>query len=68
MSLKALHIIFVIASIVLALGFGAWAVKQYFEVGGRSYIWYAVGSFATAIALVIYGKVVLKKLKDISYL
>jgi hypothetical protein len=68
MSLKAFHIVFVVASIVLALGFGAWAVKQYFEVGGTSYIWYAAGSFAMALALIIYGKVVLKKLKDISYL
>lgn len=68
MSLKALHIVFVIASIVLALGFGAWAVKQYFETGGRTFIWYAAGSFAAGLALIIYGKAVLKKLKDISYL
>jgi len=68
MSLKALHIIFVIASIMLALFFGAWAVKQYFEVGGRAYVWYAIGSFSVGLALIVYGKVVLKKLKDISYL
>ena len=68
MSLKALHIVFIIASILLALGFGAWALKGYFEIGTKSYLWYAIGSFLTGILLVIYGRAVLKKLKNISYL
>ena len=68
MSLKALHIVFIIASIVLSLGFGAWSLKEYFDGGPRSYIWYGIGSFVLGLVLIIYGKAVLKKLKDISYL
>ena len=68
MSLKALHVVFITASIVLALGFGAWSLKGYFDGGPRSYLWYGIGSLVAALALVIYGRAVLKKLKNISYL
>jgi hypothetical protein len=68
MSLKAFHIVFVIASIVLALGFGAWSINEYSQGGVRSNLWFGIGSLVIGVALIIYGKVVLKKLKDISYL
>jgi hypothetical protein len=68
MSLKALHVVFIVASIVLALGFGAWSLKGYFDGGPGSYLWYGVGSFVVGIALIFYARAVLKKLKDISYL
>jgi hypothetical protein len=68
MSLKAFHIVFVIASIVLALGFGAWSLNDYFDGGARNHLWFGIGSLVVGVALIIYGKIVLKKLKDISYL
>lgn len=68
MSLKALHVVFIVASIVLALGFGAWALKGYFDGGPRSYIWFGAGSIAAGLALVVYLRSVLKKLKNVSYL
>jgi hypothetical protein len=68
MSLKALHIVFIVASIVLAFGFGAWSLNEFFQGGVRSNLWYGVGSLVAGVLLIIYGKAVLKKLKNISYL
>lgn len=68
MSLKAIHIVFIVASIVLAFGFGAWSLKGYFDGAPRSYIWYGVGSLVVGLGLIVYLRSVLKKLKDVSYL
>lgn len=68
MSLKAFHIVFVSASILLSLGFGGWSLVNYFHGGASSDLAYGLASFAVAVALVFYGKFVLKKLKNISYL
>ncbi len=68
MSLKAFHIVFVIASTLLAFGFGAWEIQNYFAVGEKQSLVLGVGSMVAGILLIWYGKVVLKKLKLISYL
>jgi hypothetical protein len=68
MSLKAFHIVFIIASILLAFGFAAWSLMTYSD--GRRWIdlVFGVGSALTGIGLIFYGRYVLKKLKHISYL
>lgn len=68
MSLKAIHIVFVLASISLTAGLGAWSLRNYRASGTREDLWWTIGSFAVALALVIYGRFVLKKLKNIGYL
>ena len=68
MSLKALHIVFIVASIVLALGFGAWCLDDYAHGGTRSHLWFGIGSIVAGLGLIVYGWAVLKKLKNISYL
>jgi hypothetical protein len=68
MSLKALHIIFITASTLLALGFAGWAVRGYLATGGTADLCYAIGSGLSAIALLVYGKYFLRKLRHISYL
>lgn len=69
MSLKAFHIVFISASILLALGIGGWALNNYSSsVGTRGDLFAGVGSLAAAVALAIYGVYFLKKLKNISYL
>lgn len=68
MSLKAFHIVFVTASIVLAVLFGIWSLMNYFQGGTLKDILFGVGSFIAAVALVFYERYALKKLKDISYL
>jgi hypothetical protein len=68
MSLKALHIVFIVASIVLALSFGAWSLNEFTHGGARSNLWFGIGSLVVGVALIVYGKAILRKLKDISYL
>jgi len=69
MSLKAFHILFVTVSSLLALGFGVWSLNNYF--GGSHAVAdlaMGAGSLLAGVALVVYGKYFLKKLKDVSYL
>jgi len=68
MSLKAFHIVFVTASIVLAVLFAVWSLVNYFQGGTLQDLLFGVGSLVAAVALVFYEKYALKKLKDISYL
>ncbi len=68
MSLKAFHVVFVTASILLAFGFGAWSYSGYKEQGNTADLIYAIGSALAGITLVIYFKIILRKLKNISYL
>ena len=68
MSLKALHVVFIVASIVLALGFGAWSLNEFAHGGARGHLWFGIGSLIVGVLLIVYGKAMLKKLKDISYL
>ncbi len=69
MSLKAIHIVFISASILLSIGFGAWCLHNYFAgLGTAVDLVLGVGSIGLAIALVCYGKYFLKKLKNIGYL
>ena len=68
MSLKAFHIIFVAASTLLAIGFGGWELQDYFATQDKQSLCLGVFSLLAGVALLWYGKVVLKKLKHISYL
>ena len=68
MSLKAFHIVFVTASILLAFGFGIWSFLDYQDQGAKADLIYGIGSALAGIALLIYAKAVLRKLKNISYL
>ena len=68
MSLKAFHLIFILASIALAFGFGAWLARNYFQEGGA---WNLIGSLASAasgVGLIFYERYFLKKTKNVSYL
>lgn len=68
MSLKAFHIIFITVSTLLAFGFGAWELQSYFAFGEKESLILGVASLLAGIGLLWYGKIVLKKLKNISYL
>ena len=68
MSLKAFHLIFVIASILLGLGVGGWGVQKYRTQGELGPLVIGVIFFAMGIALFFYGRRMLKKTKDIGYL
>jgi multisubunit Na+/H+ antiporter MnhC subunit len=64
MSLKAFHLIFIIVSIALAVGFGVWLIAQ----GGWMNVILGVISFGVGVGLVFYERYFLKKTKNISYL
>lgn len=54
MSLKAVHIFFILLSITLAAGFGAWAVRNYQATGNGVNLMLGIASFVSAAALLVY--------------
>lgn len=68
MSLKAFHIVFIAAAASLAGVMGAWALGNWRAGGASSDLAWGVGSFVSALALVAYGAVFIRKLRHISYL
>jgi hypothetical protein len=69
MSLKTIHIVFVIASCLMTAFFGVWAWREYFgAMGTRAHLLYGLLSIVALGGLLAYGKYFLKKLKHINYL
>ena len=68
MSLKAFHVVFVLASILLAFGIAAGMLLRFADGGRSEDLIYGLASAVAGIALIAYGVYVLKKLKHISYL
>ncbi len=68
MSLKAVHIVFVTCVVLLAFFCGAWLVNDYRASGQRGELVAGIASFLAGAGMIWYGRVVMKKLKHISYL
>ncbi len=68
MSLKAFHIVFVTASVLLAFGFAAWAFVNYADSRRLADLATGMGGLLAGVGLLAYGRYFLKKLKNISYL
>jgi DNA-binding transcriptional regulator of glucitol operon len=68
MSLKAIHIVFITVSTVLAFGFGWWELRSYSTGGAMLDLVLGGASLGAGIALIAYGRYFLKKLKHIGYL
>jgi hypothetical protein len=69
MSLKALHIVFILASMLLCVAFGAWAVLNFeAEGGGTLAKAYVTVPAVALVGLAVYGWYFLRKLKNVSYL
>lgn len=68
MSLKAIHIVFISAATLLAFAFGGWMLRDYSGSGQLSDLLFGIGSTATGVGLIVYGRYFLKKLKHINYL
>jgi hypothetical protein len=65
MSLKAFHVVFITAASALWV----WAFRNYFSPNGRLFdLLFALGSVLAAIALIVYERYFLKKLKHVDYL
>ena len=69
MSLKAFHLIFIVASILLVVGFGVWSLMNFLSPEGhvRDLV-VAIASAVVVVALICYERYFLKKLKNVSYL
>jgi len=63
MSLKGFHIVFIVFSTLLAIGCGAWCVWVDLVEGASIYLAGAVASFASAVALIVYGIWFYRKMK-----
>ena len=61
MSLKTFHIVFITASIVLASGFGIWAISS----NGWPYVVTGLASLFCAAGLIVYEVSYLKKCREI---
>jgi len=68
MSLKTFHIVFVTVSVLLMLVIAAWNFGNYRDNGTTSDLTWGVVSVVAAVGLLVYGKVFLRKFKNVSYL
>ncbi|HYG25148.1 MAG TPA: hypothetical protein VEH04_20460 [Verrucomicrobiae bacterium] len=68
MSLKAFHLIFVTALSSLAFGCAAWKFKTYAAERASGDLLWAIAGVLGGIAVLVYGKYFLKKLKNVSFL
>ena len=65
MNLRAFHILFIAVSTALALLLGVWCLRLWSAEDGRLTLLAAVGSFAAAGALVLYGSWFLRKTRQL---
>jgi len=68
MSLKAFHVVFIAASILMGFGVGGWSLYQYYTDGSGANLGLGLCFTALGVALIIYSRRILQKLKHISYL
>jgi uncharacterized PurR-regulated membrane protein YhhQ (DUF165 family) len=65
MSLRAFHIIFVLATIVLSLYVALWGIREFSAERSIGALALAGLFLVTAVALMIYGKKALTKFKEL---
>jgi hypothetical protein len=69
MSLKAFHVVFIIASSALAFGCGVWEIRNALSADGRTLDWvFGIGAILAGIGLLVYERIFLKKTRDIGFL
>jgi hypothetical protein len=69
MSLKAVHLLFVITFSLLSFGCGFWKLAAYrSEIGTSGDLMLGLGGLGVGVLVVVYGRYFLNKLKAFSYL
>lgn len=68
MSLKAVHLIFVTVLSSLCFGTGVWKLRHFRADGLTADLAWGIAALLTGVAVLIYGRYFLKKLKKFSYL
>lgn len=62
MSLRTLHVVFVLCALVLTDMFGAWAIHEFASTRETSVLIMGISSFVLGFALVAYGAWMVHKL------
>jgi len=65
MSIKGFHIVFIIASIILAILFGLWSWNYSYEKQSMGYFFTSIGCFLAALFLILYEIRFIKKIKTL---
>lgn len=69
MSLKAIHLFFVTIFSALCFGCGVWKLRSYGEThASAGDLWFGIAALSLGVAVVVYGRYFLKKLKRFGYL
>jgi hypothetical protein len=63
MTLKGFHIVFITFSTTLACILGVWCIRVNLAEGRPVYLAGAIGSFAAAVVLIVYGVWFYRKMK-----
>jgi len=63
MSLRTFHIIFIVCSIILTIGFGCWAINNFRHLQAPAYLWTGIAAFVSAAGLIVYEYMFLKRVK-----
>ncbi|MDH3404938.1 MAG: hypothetical protein OES32_18205 [Acidobacteriota bacterium] len=66
MSLRAFHVAFIVASIVLSLVVTAWGVREFLNEGSTSALVIGIAALGSGIAMVIYGARFFRKLQELA--
>ncbi|RME40643.1 MAG: hypothetical protein D6788_02895 [Planctomycetota bacterium] len=64
MSLKVFHIVFIIVSTLLAVGFGLWALREFSHSRELLPLGAGIASLAGAVGLLVYGGWFLGKMRN----
>jgi hypothetical protein len=65
MSLKAFHLLFIAASLTMALGLGAWSLDAYLTRGEAGTLVLGIVGFGLAAGLIVYGRKIRMKFKHL---
>jgi hypothetical protein len=68
MSLKAFHIFFIATSVLLAVGLGIMTLQTFLQSQAMAQLGWSLLCFAAALALVVYGVRILRKLRHVGFL
>lgn len=63
MSLKAFHVFFIAASILLALGVGVWGIYVHMQETDVSLLFFGIGSLLVGVLLMVYGVKVVRRFR-----
>ncbi len=65
MSLKAFHVVFIVASILLSFLVGAWGIQQYRLESSGSGLALGILFYATGVGLVFYALQFVRKIREL---